>query len=109
MDRPCLGDRGATRRLRPRELALPSDVRRIGRWCMVIAQCATRVRSVHGVRQMNEYIDSLARVRVAVIGDLMLDCYLHGEVSRISPEAPVPVMRAHTERPVPGGAANVAA
>ena len=43
---------------------------------------------------MNEYIDSLARVRVAVIGDLMLDCYLHGEVSRISPEAPVPVMRA---------------
>jgi len=27
---------------------------------------------------MNEYIDSLARVHVAVIGDLMLDCYLHG-------------------------------
>jgi D-beta-D-heptose 7-phosphate kinase / D-beta-D-heptose 1-phosphate adenosyltransferase len=76
---------------------------------MDIAQCGARVRSVHGVRQMNEYIDSLARVRVAVIGDLMLDCYLHGEVSRISPEAPVPVMRAHTERPVPGGAANVAA
>jgi D-beta-D-heptose 7-phosphate kinase/D-beta-D-heptose 1-phosphate adenosyltransferase len=58
---------------------------------------------------MNEYIDSLANVRVAVIGDLMLDCYLHGEVNRISPEAPVPVMRALSERPVPGGAANVAA
>ena len=58
---------------------------------------------------MNEYIDSLARVHVAVIGDLMLDCYLHGEVNRISPEAPVPVMRALSERPVPGGAANVAA
>ncbi|HEX7977898.1 MAG TPA: D-glycero-beta-D-manno-heptose-7-phosphate kinase [Gemmatimonadaceae bacterium] len=58
---------------------------------------------------MNEYIDALARARVAVIGDLMLDCYLHGEVSRISPEAPVPVMRALSERPVPGGAANVAA
>jgi D-beta-D-heptose 7-phosphate kinase/D-beta-D-heptose 1-phosphate adenosyltransferase len=58
---------------------------------------------------MKEYIDSLARVRVAVIGDLMLDCYLHGEVSRISPEAPVPVMRALSERPVAGGAANVAA
>jgi D-beta-D-heptose 7-phosphate kinase / D-beta-D-heptose 1-phosphate adenosyltransferase len=58
---------------------------------------------------MNEYIDSLAQVRVAVIGDLMLDCYLHGEVNRISPEAPVPVMRALSERPVPGGAANVAA
>jgi D-beta-D-heptose 7-phosphate kinase/D-beta-D-heptose 1-phosphate adenosyltransferase len=58
---------------------------------------------------MNEYIDSLAHVHVAVIGDLMLDCYLHGEVNRISPEAPVPVMRARSERPVPGGAANVAA
>jgi D-beta-D-heptose 7-phosphate kinase/D-beta-D-heptose 1-phosphate adenosyltransferase len=58
---------------------------------------------------MNEYIESLARVRVAVIGDLMLDCYLHGEVNRISPEAPVPVMRALSERPVAGGAANVAA
>jgi len=58
---------------------------------------------------MNEHIDSLADVRVAVIGDLMLDCYLHGEVKRISPEAPVPVMRALSERPVPGGAANVAA
>ena len=58
---------------------------------------------------MNEYIDSLAHVHVAVIGDLMLDCYLHGEVNRISPEAPVPVMRALSERPVPGGAANVAA
>ena len=58
---------------------------------------------------MNEYIDSLAHVHVAVIGDLMLDCYLHGEVNRISPEAPVPVMRALSERLVPGGAANVAA
>jgi len=58
---------------------------------------------------MNEYIDSLEHVHVAVIGDLMLDCYLHGEVNRISPEAPVPVMRARSERPVPGGAANVAA
>ena len=58
---------------------------------------------------MNEYIDALAHVHVAVIGDLMLDCYLHGEVNRISPEAPVPVMRAIAERPVPGGAANVAA
>ena len=58
---------------------------------------------------MNDYLDSLSGVRVAVIGDLMLDCYLHGEVSRISPEAPVPVMRAVSEKAVPGGAANVAA
>ena len=53
-------------------------------------------------------LDLLPRCRVAVIGDLMLDCYLYGDVTRISPEAPVPVMRAMTEKTVPGGAANVA-
>lgn len=58
---------------------------------------------------MDEYLESFPSVRVAVIGDLMLDCYLYGEVSRISPEAPVPVMRAVSEKVVPGGAANVAA
>ena len=40
---------------------------------------------------MNAYLDLLPAVRVAVIGDVMLDWYLHGDVSRISPEAPVPV------------------
>ncbi len=54
----------------------------------------------------------LARIRgcrVAVLGDLMLDEYLFGEVDRISPEAPVPVVRVRRERAVLGGAANVAA
>jgi D-beta-D-heptose 7-phosphate kinase / D-beta-D-heptose 1-phosphate adenosyltransferase len=58
---------------------------------------------------MHAYIDQLMGRRVAVIGDLMLDSYLSGEVSRISPEAPVPVMRVLSEKSVPGGAANVAA
>jgi len=44
---------------------------------------------------------------IAVIGDLMLDRYLHGDVDRISPEAPVPVVQRRSERQVPGGAANV--
>jgi rfaE bifunctional protein kinase chain/domain len=47
--------------------------------------------------------------RVAVLGDLMLDEYLFGEVSRISPEAPVPIVRVTRERAALGGAANVAA
>jgi D-beta-D-heptose 7-phosphate kinase/D-beta-D-heptose 1-phosphate adenosyltransferase len=47
--------------------------------------------------------------RVAVLGDLMLDEYLFGEVNRISPEAPVPIIRVSRERAVLGGAANVAA
>src|SRR5258705_1391083 len=47
------------------------------------------------------------QLKVLVIGDLMLDRYLHGDVERISPEAPVPVVQRRSERQVPGGAANV--
>lgn len=45
---------------------------------------------------------------VAVAGDAMLDIYLHGDVDRISPEAPVPVVRVRERRQALGGAANVA-
>jgi len=48
-------------------------------------------------------------LRVAVVGDVMLDVYLVGSVSRISPEAPVPVVHVTDERFALGGAANVAA
>jgi rfaE bifunctional protein kinase chain/domain len=46
---------------------------------------------------------------VAVIGDVMLDRYLFGEVSRISPEAPVPLALINRQSQCPGGAAHVAA
>lgn len=46
--------------------------------------------------------------RVLVVGDCMLDRYVTGDVERISPEAPVPVVRVETERRALGGAANVA-
>ena len=46
--------------------------------------------------------------RVLVVGDVMLDRYWFGEVSRISPEAPVPVLLWRREQELPGGAANVA-
>lgn len=46
--------------------------------------------------------------RIAVVGDAMLDVYLTGEVERISPEAPVPVVRVRSRRHALGGAANVA-
>lgn len=48
-------------------------------------------------------------VRAAVIGDIMIDRYVSGEVNRISPEAPVPVNLVKSERCVLGGAANTAA
>lgn len=47
--------------------------------------------------------------KILVVGDLMLDRYVYGEVSRISPEAPVPVVRVTRDHSVPGGASNVAA
>jgi rfaE bifunctional protein kinase chain/domain len=46
--------------------------------------------------------------RVAVVGDAMLDIYLRGDVDRISPEAPVPVVRVRERKLALGGAANVA-
>jgi D-beta-D-heptose 7-phosphate kinase / D-beta-D-heptose 1-phosphate adenosyltransferase len=51
----------------------------------------------------------LARARVFVAGDALLDVYLEGDVSRVSPEAPVPVLLETGSRRVLGGAANVAA
>ena len=48
------------------------------------------------------------RKRVLVLGDVMLDRYIWGEVSRISPEAPIPIVQATHESEQPGGAANVA-
>ncbi len=48
-------------------------------------------------------------VRALVVGDVMLDAYIAGQASRISPEAPVPVVSVSRRRYLPGGAANVAA
>ena len=53
-------------------------------------------------------LGKFARRRVLVVGDLMLDRFVYGSVSRISPEAPVPVVRVAKETCMPGGASNVA-
>jgi rfaE bifunctional protein kinase chain/domain len=53
-------------------------------------------------------LPDLTRARVLVVGDVMLDRYWYGEVERISPEAPVPVVRVERTEDRPGGAANVA-
>ena len=54
------------------------------------------------------WLRKFPRRRVLVVGDLMLDRYIYGAVSRISPEAPVPVVRVTREASMPGGASNVA-
>ena len=57
---------------------------------------------------MKDLLEQIKSLRILVIGDVMLDRYVMGEVSRISPEAPVPVLSVTDERSVAGGAANVA-
>ncbi|BBH52131.1 D-glycero-beta-D-manno-heptose 1-phosphate adenylyltransferase [Fluviispira sanaruensis] len=56
-----------------------------------------------------EDILNLKETRIFIVGDIILDTYIEGRVSRISPEAPVPVVLESKRRAVPGGAANVAA
>ncbi len=53
-------------------------------------------------------LPSFEKARVLVVGDVMLDRYWFGDVSRISPEAPVPVLKVNKVEERPGGAANVA-
>jgi D-glycero-beta-D-manno-heptose-7-phosphate kinase len=53
-------------------------------------------------------LDRARRLRILVVGDVMLDHFIWGRVTRISPEAPVPVVEFLRESQMPGGAANVA-
>ena len=53
-------------------------------------------------------LDKARGLTVACVGDLMLDRYVYGEVSRISPEAPIPVLRARRQTAMPGAVGNVA-
>lgn len=52
-------------------------------------------------------VEKLAGAEVVVVGDAMLDRYVQGEVERISPEAPIPVLRVRSETAMLGGAGNV--
>ncbi|MFC1508169.1 D-glycero-beta-D-manno-heptose-7-phosphate kinase [Candidatus Omnitrophota bacterium] len=60
------------------------------------------------IGKFKKIISNLSKARVLIIGDLILDEFLWGDVSRISPEAPVPVVWVRSESFMPGGAANVA-
>lgn len=58
--------------------------------------------------RLEALLAAAGRQRVVIVGDAMLDVYLRGDVERISPEAPVPVVRVRERRDALGGAANVA-
>jgi rfaE bifunctional protein kinase chain/domain len=59
-------------------------------------------------KRLRELKSKFKGLKIAVIGDMMLDCYFRGDVKRISPEAPVPVVEIENEFFRFGGAANVA-
>ena len=65
-----------------------------------------RMTGIDAVMKLS--VPSFERGRVLVVGDVMLDRYWHGDASRISPEAPVPVVHVEESEERPGGAANVA-
>lgn len=58
-------------------------------------------------KRLSKFIDRFPKTRVLVVGDVVLDHYIWGKVSRISPEAPVPVVNVTREHLLLGGAANV--
>src|SRR5258707_13588564 len=58
--------------------------------------------------RVNRLLKAARRSRILVVGDVMLDHFIWGDVARISPEAPVPVVDFVRESYIPGGAANVA-
>src|SRR4051812_9480227 len=57
---------------------------------------------------LDQQFQKLANVTVLCVGDVMLDEYLYGDVGRISPEAPTPVIDVQRQDLMPGGASNVA-
>lgn len=58
-------------------------------------------------RELSRYIDQFPNTTIMVIGDVILDEYIWGDVNRISPEAPVPVVEVREATKMLGGAANV--
>ncbi len=66
-------------------------------------------RAEHGLHPGNLAMPELGPVRVLVVGEVILDRYLHGDVSRISPEAPIPVLRVTRREEKPGNAGFVMA
>jgi D-beta-D-heptose 7-phosphate kinase/D-beta-D-heptose 1-phosphate adenosyltransferase len=90
--------RTQTRRATPRRNATPTPTAP----AFDAGRRAARLR-------LGRLVDRFAGARVLVVGDLMLDRFIRGDVWRISPEAPVPVVQVRSEDVHPGGAGNVVA
>src|SRR5688572_9894350 len=60
------------------------------------------------LERAKEIINRFSKQKILVVGDVLLDEYVRGKVERINPEAPVPILHAHEESAMTGGAGNVA-
>ncbi|MFW6457112.1 MAG: PfkB family carbohydrate kinase [Planctomycetota bacterium] len=58
---------------------------------------------------LHRLLENMGRPRICVVGDMMLDTYIWGQVRRVSPEGPIPVLHVDRQRNRPGGAGSVAA
>ncbi len=76
--------------------------------CALAAPGLHRYRLTVDAQILQSSLAAFAEKRILVVGDIMLDRFLWGGVSRISPEAPVPVVEVERDELYPGGAANVA-
>lgn len=74
---------------------------------MVFDPMSSSGRDAVSPAQLAEAVNNLSRTTVLVVGDAMVDRYIYGTVSRVSPEAPVPVLNIDREVALPGGAGNV--
>jgi rfaE bifunctional protein kinase chain/domain len=65
------------------------------------------VKKIINKKRALEIIGNFSRSKVLVVGDIMLDHFIWGKVSRISPEAPVPIVEVQSDNLMLGGCANV--
>jgi D-beta-D-heptose 7-phosphate kinase/D-beta-D-heptose 1-phosphate adenosyltransferase len=67
----------------------------------------TKIKAMSRIKH-EALMDNFSKLKVLVIGDLLIDVYMKGESFRLSPEGPVPVVNISAQEEIPGGAANVA-
>jgi len=80
---------------------------RLASTCHVVPEDASKMKRIIARKRAFEIIENFARARILVVGDIMADHFIWGKVTRISPEAPVPVVTVEQEKILLGGCANV--
>ena len=58
-------------------------------------------------KKAEDFLERISQIKVLVVGDIMLDKYIIGTVERISPEAPIPILKKNNQKSIIGGAGNV--